>query len=330
MWLDVTAGILLLAFVVLGAMRGTLVSALHILSLAGAYVAAIMGGPRLGPALAERFTLPGTFGVIAGGALAFVGALVAGGALTRLIQVWMRGWRDGDPRSALDRVGGALLGATQAAFIIFLLGLLGGFLEAARATGTLTAIPAVGPSRVAETSQKVAEQGAQLLVGDDDAGTRVAVRMVTRPADSVQRVQALLENPRIVALQEDQAFWAYVGAGSLDHALNQASFLGLAYDESTRQSLAELGLIQPSDASDPRLFRAAMREVLVEAAPKIHALRSDPEVQRMLRDPELVALLESGNTLALIAHPTMRTVIDRVMAAGSDPQPPAASTPADY
>jgi uncharacterized membrane protein required for colicin V production len=323
MWFDAVAALVLLAFVVLGALRGTLSTLLRIVALGLAYLAAVVAAPRLGPELSERFTLPGPLGLIAAGGLGFLGAFVLCTVAVKLIQVFERSRREGSPRSSLDRLGGALLGGTQGAFVVLLLGLLGGFLEAGRATGSLTALPEIAPSKVSQVSQQLVERGAKWIVPADEPGTRIAVRMVTRPADSVQRVQTLLSNPRILALQSDEAFWAYVGAGALDQALNQASFLGLAHDETTRKSLAELGLIDELDASDPRIFRAAVREVLAEAAPKVRALRSDPEIRRLLQDPELLAAYESGNTFALLTHPTMREVIDRVMAAGSAPAAPA-------
>jgi hypothetical protein len=76
--------------------------------------------------------------------------------------------------------------------------------------------------------------------------------------------------------------------------------------------MAAIGLIDPLAAEDPRLFRAAMDEILREVAPRIRGLRDDPAVQELLDDPEIIAMLESGNTIGLIGHPGVRELAARV------------------
>ena len=108
-------------------------------------------------------------------------------------------------------------------------------------------------------------------------------------------------------------FWTYVENGSVDAALNRASFVRLSRDDALRERLAELGLVGPDAAFDSRAFRATARDVLREVGPRLREVRHDPALQELMEDPDVVAAVQSGNHLALMTHPGFRDVVARVM-----------------
>jgi hypothetical protein len=196
---------------------------------------------------------------------------------------------------------------------VLLIGVLGQWLEAARVAGQLEAIPDGGPSQVVDLTKSVVETGSRAAIGEENAAGRMAVRLLSDPAEVVDGVQELTHNPRIVGLQEDALFWTYVANGAYDAALNQGSFLGIAYDETLRQELAELGVIEEAAAADPRLFRSAAKEVLAEIGPRIKALRDDPAMHQLAEDPEIQTALASGDTLTLLQNADFQALVGRVM-----------------
>jgi hypothetical protein len=130
----------------------------------------------------------------------------------------------------------------------------------------------------------------------------------------VERVKTLAENPRIVALQRDPVFWRHVQRDALDAALNRASFLGIAYDDTLRQELAEVGLVDRSAALDPRLFRNDVEETLAEIAPKVRSLAGSQELRAVSEDYAVQAALEAGDTVALLRNPRVQELIGRILA----------------
>jgi len=318
MWLDLIAIGLLVLFAVLGIARGTLASALQLVTLGGSYALAIMAAPRFGPMAAERLQLPEMFGMGVAGAAGFAVGIVVLGALSTLLRWIERKRLAGRERSPLDRMGGGLLGLTKGGAIVLLLGWLGLWLQAAQVAGTLPdMIPDSSDSTLAEVTSHVVEAGAGVVMGDD-AGSRVAARLASRPAETIATVQGLLDNPHILDLQSDEMFWTHVQHGALDNALNQASFLGIAYDDTLRSDFARVGMIHPSAAIDPKLFRAAVRDVLAEVAPRLQGLKDRPEMRALASDPEIVQALQNGDTLALLRHPAFRQLVDGVLSSPSD------------
>ena len=313
MWLDLVGLAILAVFMVMGLLRGTLASLLRIVSLVIAYGAAIWAAPALGPAAAERMSLPSFLGVPIAGSLAFLATYTVLGIGSKLLQSWERRRREGEERSIADRVGGSLLGAVQGAFIMLLIGWLGLWIDAGQASGSLEFVPDTSGSALARVSQVVVETGAAVMIGDDEPSARLAVNMAARPKETMAGMQRVFSNPRIQGLQNDRLFWSYVESGALDAALNQGSFLGIAYDDTLRKELAQVGLIKDYAAADPRLFRAEVKDVLEQVGPRIRGLKNDPAVKQLLSDPEVVAALQARDHLALLQNPAFRDLVTRVM-----------------
>ena len=313
MWLDLIGLAILGVFMLLGLLRGTLASFMRILSLLLAYGVALWVAPLLGPSVAERMALPELLGVPIAGSLAFAAAYLVLGVVARLVQAWERRQRRYEERSSADRVGGACLGAVQGAFVMLLIGWLGLWIDAGRATGSLESLPDTSGSALGKVSAAVMETGGKAIVDEDDPGARMALALAARPRATVEGLQRILENPRIRTLQSDRLFWSYVESGAIDAAMNQGSFLGIAYDESLRRDLADIGLIPQNAATDPRLFRNEARETFAEIGPRLRGLKNDPAVKQLLQDPQIAAAIQSGDHLALLQNPAFRELVARVM-----------------
>lgn len=313
MWLDLIGLGVLGLFMLLGLLRGTLASVMRIISLVLAYGAAITLGSAFGPAVADSMSLPDLLGVPIAGSIAFAVTYLICAVAARLVQIWEQRRRGGEERSAADRMGGALFGGLQGAFLMLLIGWLGLWIDAGQATGALESLPDTSNSALGRVTQSVVEMGGSMLVDDHNAGARVALRMAARPKETMQGVQQIIENPRVRGLQQDRLFWAYVESGAIDAALNRPSFLGIAYDETLREELADVGLIQQHAATDARLFRNEARDALEQVSPRIRGLRNDPIMQELLNDPAVVAALQRGDHLALLQDPRFRKLVSHVM-----------------
>ncbi len=314
MWLDLVGLAILAVFMVMGLLRGTLASLLRIVSLVIAYGAAIWAAPALGPAAAERMSLPSFLGVPIAGSLAFLATYTVLGIGSKLLQSWERRRREGEERSIADRVGGSLLGAVQGAFIMLLIGWLGLWIDAGQASGSLQFVPDTSGSALARVSQVVVETGAAVMIGDDEPSARLAVNMAARPKETMAGMQRVFSNPRIQGLQNDRLFWSYVESGALDAALNQGSFLGIAHDETLRHELADLGLIQQTAASNPFQFRQEIRGILALVGPRMQELAEDPELQDLAQDPRVREALEQGDTLTLLRDPKVQRAVSDLLA----------------
>lgn len=325
--LDLAALGILGIFALVGALRGTLSSALKIGSLLLAYGAGLAAAPRLGPELARAVGLPSLLGSALAGTLAFVVAYFALGVLSTLIKLSARRRRprrSHEPRT-LDRLGGAALGAAHGAIVVLLLGLLVSYAEALSHTASashLPSVPGASHSRLVTVSRSLARRGAEAAFRDAGTGGRMAVELVANPAETMERLKNLLDNARIKTLQEDRLFWSYVEHGAIDQALNRVSFMGIAHDETLRGQLVEMGLVSEPARADPRLFRSAARDVLKRIGPRIQRLKQDPSFRELAEDPAIAQALRSGDTMALLGHPGFRRLIRLAL----DPQaPPEAS-----
>lgn len=316
MWLDALALVVLFLFGLTGAVRGTLPTTAKLVCILGAYGAAIWIAPALGPPLAERMSLPALLGTPLAGTIVFVAAYGFLGAIAFGLQVMERRWRGDYPRTPADRIGGVVVGIVRGGLVVLLLGWLALWLDGLRVAGGQALIPAPGPSALASVTREAVEVAGGLAIGRQTAEARVTTQLMARPGESLLRAQRLLDNPRIVALRNDPVFWSRVADGSTAAALNRPSFLGIAYDATLRQEFAELGLVRPHDAEDPRLFAAAMKEVLDEAAPRIRELMRDPELHAVLADPEVEHALREGDALTLLQHRGFQALVGRV-ASGS-------------
>lgn len=77
----------------------------------------------------------------------------------------------------------------------------------------------------------------------------------------------------------------------------------LIHELEVRGRFADLGLVGDAAREDPAVFEETLGGVLTDVAPKAARLHQDPEI------PQLAAL---GDALALIAHPRMKRMVERV------------------
>lgn len=319
--LDAVALALLLLFTALGARRGTIGSAGALLALCGGYAAAGFSAVWLGPAAALALGVPGLVGGLAVGAVAFlVAALAIGlaaGALRRAADLR----RGGAPRTAPDRLGGALFGLARGVLAALVLGLLALWLDAARSLATDAPSSEVStqetPLRVA--TRTAIASGMRAVLPDRARGEAAAVQVLTRPAETLGGLRRIAEHPDLPALIEDATFWADVESGRIEHAMARSSFLRLTHDEALRAAFGAAGLVDSAEANDPARFRTAMHRVLTEAGPRIARVRSDPELLRLAEDPQIVEALAHGDVLALLLHPDLHRLAARALTAPPAP-----------
>jgi uncharacterized membrane protein required for colicin V production len=316
MLFDLLSLVLLAIFAVLGALRGALRSGVRLLCWILGYAGAVVLGPALEPVLSQGLGVTPPLSLIAAGTAV-------------LLSVWLLGWiairtaesrRDPEHRSAWDQPVGGLFGALQGGLLVLLVGWLGLWLDAASRLGASLPVEPPKDSVTAQVTGAVAERALDLAVGEDaDPGVRMAARVAARPGDSVEKFQALLENPRIAALRDDATFWSYMRHGAVDAALNRGSFLGIAHDDTLRRELADLGVVGEAAAADPRLFRNEVRGVAGEVSTRVKWIADSPEARALASDPDVQTALERGDTAGLLAHPGVRKLIARALST----EPPA-------
>jgi len=319
MSLDLIAALILLLFVGLGAWRGALATGAGVVTLGISYLAAIMAAQSLGTGMAETFGVPGVLGPVVAGSIGFALAFIVCSLVTWALKRWDRGRRDGLPRSAFDRMGGAFFGALHGGLVVLLISLLVNWLDAARDMGVLTGldgVPQTEDSAVGEAAGRLIEEVVEAALTDSDSehapAARMMARIAGRPGDTLQSFQQIVEDDRVRRLSEDKLFWTLVENGAGSSAINQASFYSIAHDEDMRARMADLGLVPAAAVEDPQVFRAAMGEMLDEVGPKLKGLRDDPEIQRLAEDPEIVQMLQNGDTFALLSHPDIQRLVERV------------------
>ena len=313
MAIDLLAVVLLVGFVVFGARRGTLASGLRIAVLILSYLAAYFVGTQLATPIAEATGLLPLLGMAVAGAVAFVGAFAILTVISSRVLSRDRELYEDFPRATVDRIGGGTIGFAQGILVALLLGWLGLWIEAGRVTGSFDFHYLSGPSIVRSASQNVIGASARAALGEAPAA-RVGTNLIANPAETLMGIQDVLGDPRMRVLQDDAVFWQYVSTGAFDQALNRASFLGIAYDETMRGKLVDLGLASEASRHDARLFRDAMRELLGQAAPALRDLKNDPELRQLARDPEIRRALSDRDTLSLLAHPGFQRLFARVLA----------------
>jgi hypothetical protein len=313
---DSIAVVLALIFIALGAFRGTLAGFLRVATVACAYLAGYFAASKLSTvvALLAGMSKLGVAALL--GSAAFAVVYLMGAVLSAVLIRVERERRADRPRSGYDRAGGACFGALQAGLALLLLAVLGSVLDAAYRMGLPQGMDQSGSFLVGSTRQVVAS-GIGAAMGDGP-GSKLAVKLVADPGRALQSAQQLLAGPRFAALQADPLFWDLLSSGQIDAALARTSFFQLMHDDATRASMADLGLVPDEARSDPQAFRASMRDSLTAAAPRIRAIRNDPAIAELAADPDVQAALDSGDSLALLSHPQMRSLIDRVMRAAED------------
>ena len=315
MALDLIAVIVLGGFGAWGAIRGSLRAGVALATWVVGNVGAVLVAPAVSPLLERYAGISSPFSLLVAG----VGILGAVWLLGTGVVFGVRRWRGNMAhRAGLDGTGGAVFGLLQGAIVVVLLGWLALLADAAaRVDGS--SLPGANGSLTARISGRTVELALGAALSEDSGlATRMTVRLASRPGESVERIQSLVENPRIAALRDDRLFWSYVRHESYEAALNRGSFLSIAYDETLRHDFAKVGLVDEAAASDPRLFRNDALEMLRQVAPRIQRLAENPEVHALARDPDVQSALESGDTMALLAHPGVRKLLTEVL---QDPDP---------
>jgi len=312
MWLDVLALLILAGFALGGLLRGGLATGMSLLSLLVAYAFAFGCATVFGSQTAAIFGIHELLGPPLIGAVSFMLAYLAMGLLAALLKRIEKRRRAGG-RSARDRFVGACLGLVRGGMVVLLLCLLAIWLDALRASGSAEFLPEVAASRAAAVTGDVVEAAVTAALSDAGPSARVAARLVARPAVSLADLQAVLENPRVTRLQQDELFWTYVETGAVDAALNRGSFIDVMHDRDLKAGLVSLGAIDSQAADDPAEFRDLAERALREIGPRIRGLRDDPELQRLMSDPEVVSMLESGDTLSLLGHSGFRSFVSSVV-----------------
>jgi uncharacterized membrane protein required for colicin V production len=315
MWLDVLVIAVLGWFSWAGARQGGLAAGLGILTLVVAYGTAFIAAPILGAPVANGLGVSPLLGVPVAGSIAFLVAFVAMAIVSKILRR-RAGDADDEGRSIRDRFLGGAFGAVRGAFVVVLLCYLALWVEALRLSGSADGLPKLGNSAAAAVTSSVVEAGIESALSDSGRTGHVVAKLASNPGAAVVDLQAVVSNPRVIAVQQDTHFWANVEAGAIAAALNTRSFIRLSEDEELRHQMASVGMIDQESAEAADQFRAAVGDVLREVGPRIRKLRTDPELTGLLDDPEVVAMVESGNTLGLMNHPRFRRLVSRV---ASDP-----------
>lgn len=315
-WINFVGLGLLIVFGVLGAVRGALAGALRIGSLLAAYASAFLAASALASAVASMTGLNPFLGGVVAGTVSFVGVYTIASVSASILLRRARKRRGDDPRSPLDRAGGALIGLAQGGVVLILLGWVVACIHGIR-LGQDPEAEVTEKPLVSRLSQHVVESSARAVLGDDP-GAALAVQLIADPAGTANDMQSMLDHPRFADLQEDGMFWQYLSTGAIDSALNRSSFLRVAHDDALRARAVDLGLVPEAARDNPSEFRSSARVAFEQVAPRLSGLRDDPAIQRLAEDPEVQQALADGNAVAMLAHPEFRALLERVMARESD------------
>ncbi len=312
MLLDLLAIALLVGFTALGSRRGAFRSGIGLTSWVGGYAAAAFGTAGLAPVVANVTGLPFLLALCVTGVAILSGVLALGLVLIKVIEA-----RRGEDafRTRRDRFAGAIFGALQGGLVVILVGWLGQWLTAASQAGVPIPGGHASTSMTQRLSGHVIEAGIHAAMDQSDPASRIAAKLAVRPGESLPRLQAILENPRIRALMRDSAFWNHISAGRMNEALNEPGFLGIAFDETLRTELAAIGIVRPEAAKDPLRFREDARIAIETIGPWLGSIASSSELEILAQDPEIQRALAEGDTLELLTHPEVRSLLERVMSA---------------
>jgi hypothetical protein len=308
MALDLALLGVLLAFAGTGALRGSSEAGVRLIGLPLSYGAAVLAGRLGGAPLAHALGSGGWMGAVVAGSLGFVAAQAICEIYARLAR--RRSREQGIPSSS--RLLGSAFGALHGVLVVLPLVWLASFVEGARASGVRPDLPDLSGSHAASLVARAVALGTRPLAASEDRSARVTARMIGEPADSLGALHALVSDPRLRVLQSDQAFWGDLERGEVERALARPTYTELADDPQLRQQLAALGLIAEASGTDPERFRADMRALFTELAPRLRALREDPAFQEILADQSLRESVQAGNTLRVLLDPRVRALVGRV------------------
>ena len=315
MILDLVALGILAVFGLMGALRGGIASALGLLTLIASYLGAVWAAQNLGAPLSEKVGLSPIFApVIAGTAGFFATALVVGG-IGSLVRRAAAGLSSDSHLGAANRWLGGVIGVVRGALVVVLISYLVIWLDAAKQSGafpSLASLPDIRISSAAKATEKLVETTVSAAVEGDGATADVAARLAARPAVAVQAIQSILADRRIEELQRDRFFWTLIENGAYQRAMNRSSFRAISRDPEMRQRFANLGVVGPAAVDDSRQFEEHFGEVLAEVGPRLKGLVDDPDMQALAEDPEVIAMLESGDTLGLVRHEGIQSLVAKV------------------
>ncbi|MDJ0786903.1 MAG: CvpA family protein [Myxococcota bacterium] len=314
MSLDIAALVFLGLLFALGAWRGFLPSLLGLSSLVIGYLGAVGAAKLSGGAVGAALGWPVWIAAPAVGTAGFVASVIGFGVMTGGLRRRDRERAADEGRALADRLFGGVLGATRGAVIVVLLGLLVGWLDAARdATGSarLANVPDTEDSIAVAVSGRAVEAAVSAAVGDDGAAG-VASRFLARPSAALAMLQSIAQDPSLRSLQSDPVFWMYVEQGQAHNAVHRPAFHDLVESDELRRQLAALGAISDEAAARPDVFRRDMQDVLQQLGPRLRALKQDPEVQALAEDPEVRAHLESGDPWALLSDVRIHRIASRM------------------
>jgi len=323
MWLDLVVLAILAAAAAVGALRGTVISAVRLAGAAGAYAGAWLGTPLAAPLLAPwleaRLGLSGALVWAAAGLGLFAGLLLAMEGVTAAARALERRARGGAARGRADRLGGAAVSVAAGLVFAVLVGWLAVAVDALRTQTGDVRLPSTERSVVAPRVRAVVRSAAGWALADQGPAGAAAARAVADPADALARVERLVANPHLQGLRDDPVFWEHVEAGRPGRAADRTRFLALAYDGATRRELAALGVVDAEAAASSRAFREAATRAMASLGPRLRALRRDPAMQRLARDPAVRDLVAANDTLGLLRHPDVRRVLARALSSPAAP-----------
>jgi hypothetical protein len=316
MSVDLLSLLILVAYMALGAWRGAIASALGIFTLIAAYGASLLAGAKLGDAAAARLAVAPLLGTVLVGAIAFIAAMVLLGIASRRLLAHERRGLGDEPLSALERLGGALLGGLRGAVVVLLVGWLTAWVDGVATAVPESMLPRLGPSHVGQLAERAVEAGADAALDQQSPGGRMTVQLLAHPGESIEGLKGALANGRLEALRDDSAFWEALEGGDLQAALARGSFRSLPYDPELRHDFAQMGLVARSAADSPPAFEQAIVDATRQVAPRIAGIRSDPQFQSLLQDPTVLSALQHGDRWALLSDPRFQLLAVRLGSGG--------------
>lgn len=315
MILDLVFGFVLLAMVALGAWRGAVVSGSGLAGLVCGYAGGVGGAMWLGGWVATTLAVSPLVAPAIAGTIGFVVVWLIVSSACDVLIAWDRGRVELGGRSVFDRALGGVFGLARGSLIVVLLALLMSWLDAARDLGAvegLAALPDAETSAVAGVTGDLVEAAVSSALSDAGPAGQVAARITARPSQTLGSIQSIVDDERMNTLFQDRLFWTLIQNESIDYAMNRNAIRSMVKDPEVRDRFADLGLVGDDAREDSAVFKKAIAGVLAEVAPKVSQLHRDPEIQALASDPEIIELVQSGNTLALMSHPKLKKIVDRV------------------
>ena len=315
MVLDLIFASILFVMFAAGAWRGAVVSGSGLFGLICGYAGGIFGATMGSTWVAQTLVVSPLVAPAVAGTIGFVVFWLAASSLADIVVAWDRERVEGMGRSLFDRWLGGFFGLARGGLIVVLLAVLASWLDAARDLGAiagLSAMPEAENSILTEATGSLVEAAVSTALADAGPAGEVAARLTAHPGQALGSVQAILEDERMNQMLEDRLFWTLISNESIDYAMNRTAIRSIVNDPVMRGHFADVGLVAEEAREDVDEFRETMAGVLAEVGPKIKRLHDDPAIKALASDAEIMALVEAGNTFALMSHPRIREIVNRV------------------